>query len=254
MTRAEWTKLRSIRSTTWSIVALVVLSVLLSAAVGAGSETTGCADECDDVVEISLAGIYIGQFAVVALAVLAIGSEYASGTIRTTFAAEPRRRRVLAAKAVTVGAVVLVAGLATSVGSYLVGRSLLAGNGFTAANGYPDAGLGDLLRPLGGTALYLTALALLALGLATLLRHTAAAITTVLGLLWLPVLAPGLLPEHVADQILRFTPMTGGLSITRTVERADSVPIDPWAGLGVIWLYAAAALLVAFWSIVRRDA
>jgi hypothetical protein len=255
--QAEWTKLRSVRSATWSLVALVALTVLFSALVGAGSDTTGCdpgRDDCNDVVADSLGGVYVGQFAVVALAVLAISSEYATGMIRTTFAAVPQRRRVLAAKALTVAGTVLILGLVTAVASYVVTRSLLAGNGFVAENGYPDAALADLARPVFGTALYLTALALLAFGLAVVLRHTAAAISTVLALLWVPILVPALLPEDIADHVLRLAPMTAGLAVQRTVERFDSVPIEPWAGLGVIWLYAALALAAAFWLIARRDA
>jgi ABC-2 type transport system permease protein len=183
-----------------------------------------------------------------------MSTEYATGLIRTTFAANPRRRTVLAAKAATVAGLVFGIGLVTTAASYLVGRSLLAGNGFSAINGYPDAALADLVRPVLGTTLYLTALALLALGLAVVLRHTAAAITTVLGLLWVPILAPGLLPEDTAEQVLAIAPMTAGLTIQRTVERSDNVPIDPWLGLGVVWLYAAVALAAAFWLIARRDA
>jgi len=256
--QAEWTKLRSVRSAIWSLIALVALTVLFSALIGAGSDTTGCdhaiREDCNDVVADSLAGVYVGQFAVVALAVLAISSEYATGMIRTTFAAVPQRRRVLAAKALTVAGTVLVLGLLTSVTSYLVGRSLLAGNGYVAENGYPDAALADLARPVAGTALYLTALALLAFGLAVLLRHTAAAISTVLALLWVPILVPALLPQDISDQVLRLSPMTAGLAIQRTVERFDSVPIAPWAGLGVAWAYAGIALAAAFWLVARRDA
>jgi hypothetical protein len=253
--QAEWTKLRSVRSTAWSVVAIAGLTFAISALVGASSETSGCvAESCDDVVVSSLAGVYVGQLAVAALAVVAMSSEYATGLIRTTFAAVPRRRAVLAAKATAVAGVVFAVGLATSIASYLVGRSLLAGNGYTAANGYPDAALADLVRPVLGTALYLTALALFCVGLAVVLRNTAAAISFVLGLLWLPTLAPALLPEGLADQVLRLTPMTAGLEIQRTVVRPDSIPIDPWVGLGVIWLYAAVALSLGAWLIVRRDA
>jgi ABC-2 type transport system permease protein len=256
--RAEWIKLRSVQSTTWALVALFGLTVLISALVGASAQTDGCPHGqtgCDDdVVMNSLAGVYLGQFAVAALAVLAITSEYATGTIRTTFTALPRRRAVLAAKAATLGGLVLAAGVITAAVAYLAGRSLLAGNGYTEFNGYPEAPLTDLLRPLLGTGLYLTALALLCLGVAAVLRHTAAAITTVLALLWVPVFAPALLPASISDQVIRFAPMTAGLTIQRTVERPDSVPIDPWAGLGVAWLYAAAALALAFWLIRRRDA
>jgi ABC-2 type transport system permease protein len=252
--RAEWTKLRSVRSTTWTLVAMVAGTVLLSAAVGASSEATAFDNRDHDTVELSLAGVYAGQLAVAVLAVIAMSSEYATGLIRTTFAAEPRRRTVLAAKAVALAGVVLVVGLLTTIAAYLVGRSLLAGNGYTAANGHPDAALADLARPVLGTVLYLAAVALLGLGLAVVMRHTAGAITTLLGLLWLPILAPGLLPEDAADRVLQLSPMTAGLAVQRTVEAPGPVPIDPWIGLGVVWVYAAVALGAAFWLIRRRDA
>jgi ABC-2 type transport system permease protein len=257
---SEWIKLRSIRSTTWSLAALVGLTLALSALICASSSTSGCppgtAGCDDDIVELSLGGVYLGQFAVAALAVMAISSEYATKMIRTTFTATPRRRTVLSAKAAAIGALVLAAGLLTSLAAFFLGQALLAGNGYTAAGGYPAASLGDgsTLRAVVGTGLYLAALALLSLGVGAILRHTAAAITTVLGLLWVPLIAVSLLPQDVGLQVARFCPMTAGLAIQRTVERADSVPIAPWAGLGVFCAYAGAALLAAFWRIDARDA
>ena len=258
---AEWTKLRTVRGSTWALFALVALSLLFTAVLSAGSTTTGGAGmsectggECNDVVMDSLFGIYVGQFAVVAFAVLAVTSEYATGMIRVTFAADPRRRIVLIAKAAAVTAVVLAIGVATAAASYVIGRSLLTGGGFTAANGYPVRGIADVLRPVGGTGLYLAALALLCLAAGAILRHAAGTITAILGLLFVPLLAGPLLPENIGDQVLRLGPMTAGLAIQRTIERSDSVPIAPWAGLGVAWLWAAVALAIALWLIGRRDA
>jgi ABC-2 type transport system permease protein len=101
---------------------------------------------------------------------------------------------------------------------------------------------------------YLVALALLSLGIAALLRHTAAAISTVSALLIVPLMVAELVPEHISDRIVQLSPMTAGLSIERTVERADTVPIDPWVGLGVACLWAVAAMATALWLIGRRDA
>ena len=201
----------------------------------------------------SLLGVLVGQLAAVTLGVLAIGSEYATGMIRTTFVAEPRRRLVLVAKALAVGALVLAVGLATAVASYAVGRTLLSGNGFTAANGYTAAELADLVRPVAGTALYVTGLALLSVGIGAILRSTAGAITFVLSLLFVPLIAASLLPESAGDTVLRSAPMTAGLAVQRTVDRSDSVPIGEWAGLGVVWLWARGGALLALWLIGRRD-
>lgn len=176
--------------------------------------------------------------------------------IGTTFTTNPRRRAVLSAKAAVIGALVPGVGLVTSLASFVVGQALWGANGFTAANGYPGASLtdGSTLRAVAGSGLYLAVLALLSLGIGTILRHTAAAITTVLGLLGFPLIPLSLLPQGVGLQIARFCPMTAGLAIQRTVEQADSVPIAPCAGSGVLCAYAAAVLLVAPWQVGARDA
>lgn len=256
--RAEWTKLRTVHSTGWALGLAVVLMVFLSALSGAESETSGCpASGCDsDVVANSLGGVYFGQFAVIALAVMAISSEYGTGLIRVTLVADPRRRIVLLAKALAVGGVVLVVGLVSALLMFQIASSLLVGNGFNAAIGYPEWSLTDpeVLRAISGTAVYLAALALLSLGIGALLRHTAAAISTVTALLVVPVFAAELLPDHIADRILQLSPMTAGLAIQRSVELPDSVPIDPWVGLGVVCLWAVGAMGAALWLIGRRDA
>jgi ABC-2 type transport system permease protein len=256
--RAEWTKLRTVNSTGFALGLALALMVLLSALNGAESETSGCPPSgCDeDIVVNSLAGVYFAQFAVIALAVMAIGSEYGTGLIRVTLVADPRRRVVLLAKALAVGAAVFAVGLVASVLSFEIATSLLAGNGFNATNGYREWSLTDpeALRAVGGTAVYLVALALLSLGIAALLRHTAAAISTVTALLAVPLMIAELLPERIADRVVQVSPMTAGLSIERTVDRADSVPIDPWVGLGIACLWALAAMAAALWLVGRRDA
>jgi ABC-2 type transport system permease protein len=193
---------------------------------------------------------------VVALAVTAIGSEYATKMIRTTFTATPRRRTVLSAKAAVVAALVLGVGLVTSVASFHVGQALLSAGGYTAAAGYPTPSLGQgpTLRAVVGSGLYLAVLALFSLGIAAILRHTAASIATVLGLLWFPLIPISILPQDVGLQVAKFCPMTAGLAVQHTVERADSVPIAPWAGFGVFCGYASAALIGAMWQIEARDA
>ena len=256
--RAEWTKLRTVHSTGWSLGLALVLMVLSSALSGAESETSGCpASGCDsDIVANSLGGVYFGQFAVIALGVMAMGSEYGTGLIRVTFVAEPRRRIVLIAKALAVGGAVLVVGVLASALMFQIASSLLAGNGFNASIGYPEWSLTDpeVLRAVGGTAVYLALIALLSLGVGALLRHTAAAISTVTALLVVPVFFVELLPDHISERLLQLSPMTAGLAIQRSIELPDSVPIDPWVGLGVACLWAVGAMAAALWVIGRRDA
>lgn len=263
--QAEWTKLRSVPSTAWSVLALIGLSVLLSFFVAASVGITGgipgctpgaagCGDE--DVVLNGLSGVVFGQFAVVAVAALAGTGEYATGMIRSTLAAVPRRSAVLAAKATVVGALCLAAGLVASLAAFLVSQPVLHGNGFVPEQGYPLVSLTDepALRAVVGSGLYLALVGLLSLGIGMILRHTAAAMTTVFALLLVPFIAALLLPEHPRELVQRYSPMTAGLAIQRTVERLDSVPIGVWAGLGVLACWAAAALVGAFVVINRRDA
>ena len=250
---AEWTKLRSVRSTAWALLAVVAVTVGLSAFVCAAHDTDAGALTDNDTVMFSVSGVYLGQIAVVALAVLSITGEYATGMIRTTFVANPRRRTVLAAKAVVVGAVTLGAGLLASVASFLVGQSILPSRGFVATPLTDPPALRSVL----GSALYLAVLALLGLGVGTVLRRPAGAVTAVLGLLFAPLVTAGLLPERLRELVLDYAPMTAGLAIqmTRPVGIiVGTVPVAPWTGFAVFCGYAAVALLTGFWLVGRRDA
>jgi ABC-2 type transport system permease protein len=250
---AEWTKLRTVRSSGWALLAVVALTVGLSAFVCSALDTDAGAQTDNDSIAPSVAGVYISQIAVVALAVLAVTQEYASGMIRTTFMATPGRGRVLAAKAVVLGAVTALAGLAASVASFLVGQPILAGNGFVATPLSDPAAL----RSVVGSGLYLTVLALFALGLGAILRRPASAISTMLGLLFGPLIVAMFLPGELQKLALDYGPMTAGLAIQMTKPTGiivGTVPIAPWTGFAVFSAYAAAALLAAFWLIRLRDA
>jgi ABC-2 type transport system permease protein len=259
---AEWTKLRTVPSTAWSMLALAALTVALSSLTTAAVDTSGCPPPqtgCDeDTTLLSLSGVYLGQIAAVVLAVLAVSTEYDSMMIRTTLAAEPRRGRVLTAKAAVVTVTVLGAGLVGVLGAILAGRTILPGNGFTAANGYPPPSLADepTLRAVIGTVLYLGLVALFSLGVAAAVRHAAAGITIVMAMLYVPFILTLILPltPDTREMILKYSPMTAGLAVQATVERADSVPIGPWAGLGVLAAYTAAGVLAGYTMLRMRDA
>jgi ABC-2 family transporter protein len=259
--RAEWTKLRSLRSTTWCVLLVIGLTVGLGAVFAAGSESTaGGSDSTatvagdNDIVRDSLVGAYLGQFAVVAFATLAITSEYATRMILATFSAIPRRGRVLVAKAILVSGTMLVAGLVASTTAFLLGQQLLRDSGY-APPAYPEWDLGDgpAQRAVIGTALFLAALALLSLGVGAILRHSAATISTLLALLFVPLIVAPLLPEHTREIVQKATP-GAGLAVQQTIARDDALPIGPWAGLAVTFTWAAAALLLALLLIRRRDA
>ena len=253
---AEWTKLRTLASTGWLLLAAVALTVAVSAA-AAAAVTCPSAPACQvDTTKLSLTGIQLGQAVVAILAVLAISNEYSTGMIRVTFTAMPRRPAVLAAKAAILTGLVLAAGIIAVLGSVLAGRLILPGNGLTAAHGYPPLSLGDgpTLRAAAGSVLYLALIALLSLGTATVVRDSAAAIGVVLGLLYLfPIVAHVVTDPHWHRHLQQIAPMSAGLAIQDTTG-LRSLPISPWAGLGVLAAWAAAALLAGGLLLRLRDA
>ena len=202
----------------------------------------------EDMTRTRLGAIIAGLMAIIALSVLSITSEYRRGTIRTTFAVSPRRGRVLAAKAVVLGAVTFLAGLVAGGGALLVSGPVMRSNGFATA-GLTD---GPVLRALVGTAALVAAVAVFCLAVGTILRHSAAAITVVVMLLLVPQIVSTGLPLSAARWLERLTP-AAGFAVQQTVERYDTA-IGPLAGLGVLCAYAAAAMGVALWLVRRRDA
>jgi ABC-2 type transport system permease protein len=252
---AEWTKIRTVAGPRWLLVGTIVLTVALGVAVT--SVLTCQAGGCrHDTTKLSLTGVQLGQALVVILAVPVISGEYSSGMIRTTLAATPHRTTVLAAKAVTLAGIVTAAGTVAVLGSLLIGRLILPGHGFTVAHGYPAMSLtdGPLLRATAGSILYLALIALLSLGVATLVRDSATSIGVVLGLLYLiPLLAHVIDDPHWQRLLQQIGPMSAGLAIQATTNLSD-LPISPWAGLGVTAAWATAALGAGGLLLHIRDA
>ncbi len=251
---AEWTKLRTVAGPSWLLLATVALTVALSALALAG-ESYANADAGVDLPKLSLTGIYLGQAIVAILGVVVIGSEYGFGMIRITLAAVPRRWTVLAAKAVVVGGLVLATGTIAVLACLLAGRLILPGHGFTAAHDYALLSLahGSTLRAAAGSVLYLVLIALLSLGVAAAVRSSAAAIGIVLGLLYLfPIIAAVVPYPHWQRHLQQLAPMTAGLAIEVTTN-LRSLPIGPWAGLGVLAAWSTAALLVGGLVLRLRD-
>jgi ABC-2 type transport system permease protein len=252
---AEWTKLRTLPGTLWLVLAIAALTFAVSAAATA-TVTCPTANCNQDPAKVSLTGIYLGQAVAAVLAVLTVSGEYSNGMIRTTFTAMPRRTVVLAAKATLVSGLTLAAGAVAVLGSVLLARSVLPGHGFTAAHGYPPLSLtdGSVLRAAIGSVLYLALIALLSLGIAALVRDPAAAIGTVLGLLYLSPIIAGVITDPTwHNRIERYAPMNAGLAVQATRNLA-TLPIGPWEGLGVLAAWAAAALLTGGAFLRLRDA
>jgi ABC-2 type transport system permease protein len=252
---AEWTKLRTSAGTFWLLLATICLTIGLGAIADAGvrCSSAGCGQ---DPAKLSLAGVYLGQVLVAISAVTIMSAEYGTGMIRTTLTAMPNRVGMLAAKAIVATGWALVAGILAVVGSTLVGQVLLPGKGFTPDNGYPSLALSNAatLRAASGSVLYLVLIALLSLGIATAVRDSAVGIGVVLALLFaFPIALVMVSNPHWHRHLEQIAPMNAGLGIQTTVD-LHNLPLSPWAGLGVLGLWAAGALILGALVLHLRDA
>jgi hypothetical protein len=246
----EWLKLRSVRSTWWTLLVLAAGLIGLAILVMARQHwaTMSPADRASfDPANDSFGGLIIGQLAIGVLGVLVVTSEFSSGMIRATFAAAPRRPLVLAAKAAVVAAVTLVAGEILAFGAFWAGEAVLRSPAPHATLGQPG-----VLRAVLMAGAYPALIALIGLGLGALIRHTAGAISAVAGVLFVLPLILQLLGTSIQNAAGRFMPM---LIAENSMTAVKPVPhtLSPGLGLGLLVLYAAAALAAGGWALVRRD-
>ena len=257
---AEWTKFRTLAGTWWLLLAAAALTIAVSAAAAAAFHCppAGCTLQQTgaDPAKIGFTGVFLGQVVIALIAVLAIGGEYGNGMIRLTLTAVPRRLTAFTAKALVTAAGALAASVLAVAGSALAGWLILPGKGLIAANGYVPLSLGNAadLRAACGTVLYLTLIALLAFGVTTAVRDSAAGIGVVLGLLLLLPIMSAVIPDQALSRHLQqLAPMTAGLYIQVT-EGVRQLPLTPWQGLGVTAAWAAGALILGATVLRLRDA
>jgi len=241
--RSEWAKLRTVRSTYWSLLVAVVAMIGLGAIITAAQ--SGPYNATFDPVSISLAGVLLAQLAIGVLGVLFVTSEYSTGMIRTTFAGAPQRRTVIAAKAAVFGGVAFVVGTIASFVTFFVGQAILSSHGVSL--GSPGA-----LRSVVGAGMYLGLLAIFAVGLGTIIRSTAGAIAALFGLILVLPAVVTALPTSIQNSVDKFLPGNAGQAIFNTIK--DTSTLSPWLGLAVFALYAAAALAIGLVLVRRRDA
>lgn len=250
--RSEWIKLRSLRSTKWTLVALVVATVgigaLFDALTAAHWSSLSAKDKLNwDPTNNSLAGAAFGQLAAAVFGVLAITAEFSSGTIRTSVAAVPRRTPLVLAKALVYGGVALAVGQVISFASYFIGQALLSGH-------TPISHIGDVgvVRAIMLTGCYFTLVCLIAMGLGFALRHTAGAITSMVVLL---LVLPGVLaafPSGVQNAVEKFMPEQIAASSTGAVA-PEAHYFGPWTGFAMLGLYVLVAMGIGTWTFIRRD-
>jgi ABC-2 type transport system permease protein len=248
--RSEFTKLRSVRSTYWSAAAAFVgtIAVAVIICVQWRVNLLSGKDSPDgfDATLTSINGLYLAQIAVGALGVLVISSEYSTGMIRATMAAVPQRRAVLAAKGTVFAACTLIFGEVLSFAAFAIGQAILAPAHASVGLTHPAT-----LRAVVGGGLYLTAIGLLGFGLGALVRHTAGALSAFFGVLFASTALVDLLPTSWRNTVIDYMPANAGSQILTTLPTHSA--LSPWAGLGVLSLYAAIAIAAATILITRRD-
>ena len=251
--RAELRKSFATRGSWMSYALLAAVTVGFSMFITAGSTTDAGAfpgGGDNDIVSDALSGVAMGVIVAAVIGAVAIGNEYTSGLIATTFAAQPRRSRVLAAKAVIVGGCTTAVGVAAAFAAYFASRPIQRENGFVAP-GYPDPDLTSepVLRAILGSGALCGLIGLLALGVGMIVKRTSVTIPLVIALFLVPALLA--VDEDVARKVQGWTPFAG-FSIQHTVDRSDYYT-GPWDGLAVAALYAAAALAIGIVVTRRRD-
>ena len=251
----EWTKLRTVRSTWWTLLAAVVsmlgIATLVSEiTVHQWATTTPANRLLFDPLETSVSGAFFAQLAMGVLGVLVITTEYGTGMIRTSFAAVPQRGSLLAAKAVVLFAVTLVVGITASFTSFFTTQTVLSTNAATNLGvSITDPGA---LQTVLGAGLFLALMGLLGCAVGAVLRRSAGAITTLFGLTFLVPVLMQLLPAAIKNNVTKYLPSEAGSAIYRHIQQPHS--LTPAAGLIVLCSYTVVALCVATLVLRHRDA
>jgi ABC-2 type transport system permease protein len=249
---SEWTKMQSVPSTVWSLLATIAITVglgsLLSWAYVSRYDRLSLQERVTfDPTAHSLSGLFLAQIAIGVLGVLIITSEYSTGLIRPTFTATPQRRVVLAAKATAFGAIALVIGAAATLAAFLAGQAILAGRHLGVSIADPG-----VARAILGAAGYIVFIGLLGLALGTIIRRTAGAIAALFGLvLVLPLLALAL-PSPWSTDVSKLLPGQAGQAMFAVHHTSDL--LTPATGALVCLLWLAATFTIAAVLISRRDA
>jgi ABC-type transport system involved in multi-copper enzyme maturation permease subunit len=266
--RSEWTKIRSVRSTVYTLLATLVVTIGISTLFAWGqSGHTGPEDLATfDPVRSSMFGIVFGQLVIVVIGAMTLSSEYSTGMIRTSLTSMPRRGVVYSAKLLVFTVVALATGLFCSFVSFFIGQTFFSkvqlhdfrGDSRVVVNTVDlstSLGKPHVLQAVIGGGLYLAVSSLLAFGLAALLRHTAGAITAAIAVLFVTFIMAQFLPHDWAVHVDKWIPFFAGSQIWGLKKLGDSTPmLSPWAGFTMFAIYAAVPIIVGAFLFRKRDA
>jgi ABC-2 type transport system permease protein len=246
--RAEWVKMRTVRSTWWTLAATFALGAGLTILMCWGNAEWLASAEADESPGSFITwGMLVAQICAVVLGALVVTTEYGTGMIRTTFAAVPARGRVLAAKGLLVVAVLFVVGTATALAGYA------GGNWFLDREGVGMPPEGDVLRAMYGSGLFLAGIGLFTVAVGFVLRHTAGTISVVLALVLILGNMVMLVPGSFGDWLEKLMPGNAGSAVATPVWFNPNL-LEPWTGFGVFAVEVALLLGVAWVLVRRRDA
>jgi ABC-2 type transport system permease protein len=253
--RSEWTKLRSLRSTRWTMAVtlflIVGLALLFSVVIAARWPHLALSDQLRFLthkLRASLPVVNLAELSIGVLGVLVISGEYTSGMIRSTFCAVPKRLPVLWGKAVVFAATTFVLTLPAFLIAFFVSQAILSSRLAILHTSFSDPGVA---RAVVGAALVLTVMGLFGLGLGAIVRHTAGAIVAFVAILFVVPPLLNLLPTDWANAINPYLPSTAADALW-TLPRADNT-LAPWAGFGLFCGWVAFTLAIAAVLIRRRD-
>jgi ABC-type transport system involved in multi-copper enzyme maturation permease subunit len=246
---SEWTKLRSVRSTRWSLFVAFVfttgIAALATAVVSHHWSHMGPNDRRHfHPLEPTFGGVQLAQLAIGVLGVLVITGEYSTGMIRASMTAAPRRLPVLWGKTVVYGLTTLALMMPAVFIAFFVGQSILSGHGIEAHLGDPG-----VLRAVVGAGLYLTAVGLFGLGLGAIVRNTAGGIALFAGLMFVLPPLMNVLPTSWNNAISPYLPLQAGERVLQTTGGT----LGPWQGFGVLCGYVVASLAIAAVLLKKRD-
>jgi ABC-type transport system involved in multi-copper enzyme maturation permease subunit len=249
---SEWTKLRSVRSTRYSLLATIAFTIGIAAiATAVVSARWPHMDPVErahfHALEATLAGVNLAQLSLGVLGILVITAEYSTGMIRASLAAVPKRLPVLWAKAGVFGIVALAISIPSVVIAFFVGQSLLSSQHLELAFSAPG-----VARAVIGAGLYLTVIGLFAVGIGAIVRNTPGAISTFVAIMFVVPPLMNVLPTSWDNAISPYLPSNAGQAVMSITHGAHT--LSPWAGFAVFCGYAVAALALGAFVLARRDA
>ncbi|MCQ4209288.1 MULTISPECIES: ABC transporter permease subunit [Streptomyces] len=249
--RSEWTKIKSVNSTALTLSLAVIVSVGLGMLISALSKNEfknlSTADKLTfDPTFISFSGLTLGQLAMIVFGVLVVASEYSTGMIRTSLAAVPQRATFLFSKVAVAALLALVVALVTSFAAFFLGQLMLGDH-------RTDLGAPNVLRAVLGAAVYMTLIAMFSMGVAAMLRSPMLSLGILMPFFFL--VSPILGSVSATKKVAQYFPDQAGLKVMQVVSPPnDDAPYGPWGGLAILLVWVAAALLVGYVLLKKRDA